>query len=80
MARETQILIAFERPRGVSDKELRDFIIDALESAGGCRSDDDHLFNSLGNVRVSKPIIPWREPTKLKPKLVNVVPWNKAKT
>lgn len=57
----TMLMISFKRP-GVSHTELRDFIIKALESAGGNRHPDDPLFESLEDVRVSKPVVPWREP------------------
>jgi hypothetical protein len=57
-----RVLVEFEPPAGVSFAEVRDFIIDWLESGGGNRHPNDPLFYSLRNVRVSKPIAPWRDP------------------
>jgi hypothetical protein len=57
-------MIEFEVPPRVSFGELRDFIITELESGGGNRHSSDPLFHSLENVHVSKPIVPWRDPSK----------------
>lgn len=79
MARETSVLISFKKPAGVSAVELRNFIILALETSGGCRHPDDPLFNSLRDVRVSKPITPWRDPSLPKQRASdNVTPFSRG--
>lgn len=60
----TTLVISFKKPAGVQHAELRQFIIEALEIFGGARHPDDPLFHSLKDVRVSKPVVPWREPAK----------------
>lgn len=42
-----KIELTFEMPSSVSNTELRQYITEALESSGGSRRSDDHLFNSL---------------------------------
>lgn len=44
--------ISFSARSSVSHNELREFITDALESWGGQRHPDDHLFESLQGVKV----------------------------
>lgn len=44
--------ITFYVPSSVSKTELREFITEALESSGGSRHPDDHLFHSLSDVEV----------------------------
>jgi hypothetical protein len=53
-------VITFECEYSVSRSELREFIKDALESWGGQRHPDDHLFGSLERVAVGKfePVLP----------------------
>jgi hypothetical protein len=62
-----RLMIEFDPPAGTSFPEIRDFIIDWLESGGGNRHPNDPLFHSLANVKVSKPIATWRDPSR-KPK------------
>jgi hypothetical protein len=50
---ERVAIITFDVPSSVGRHELRDFIVGALETWGGQRHPDDHLFRSLGNVKVS---------------------------
>jgi hypothetical protein len=59
-----KVLLEFDPPTGASFADIRDFITDWLESGGGNRHPNDPLFHSLSNVRVSKPIAPWRDPTR----------------
>ena len=42
-----KVEIVFTVPSSVSRAELRDYIIEALESSGGSRDPYDHLFKSL---------------------------------
>ncbi len=60
---KTTVLLTFDRPYNVTIVDLRNYIIDELESAGGSRHPEDPLFHSLQNVHVSKPITVWRDPT-----------------
>lgn len=60
--RRMTLVIDFEKPKNVSHSELRAFIIDTLEAWGGQKHPDDPLFGSLIDVRVSKSVIPYREP------------------
>ena len=62
--RSIRLLLEFDAPAGVPFSDIRDFITTALEADGGSRHPNDPLFESLANVRVSKPITAWREPTK----------------
>jgi len=48
-----QAKISFDVPDTVTRAELRAFIVAALETWGGQRHPDDHLFYSLGNVKVT---------------------------
>lgn len=64
MSRRMMVLLEFDRPKNVPFADIRDFIIEWLEGGGGCRHPDDPLFDSLPNVKVSKPIASWREPGK----------------
>jgi hypothetical protein len=52
--KELRTVLTFECEDSVSAIELRRFIKDALESWGGQRHPDDHLFGSLDKVRVGK--------------------------
>jgi hypothetical protein len=63
-----QVLLEFKVPTGVDFAEIRNCIITNLETFGGNRPPEDLLFDSLRDVRVSKPITPWRDLEK-KPKL-----------
>jgi hypothetical protein len=52
MARKT-IAVSFDMPDDdVSFADIREFVVDALGSMGGCRHPEDPLFHSLSNVRV----------------------------
>ncbi len=72
--RKMQLLIEFDAPQGADFADIREFIVDWLESGGGSRHPDDPLFHSLGNVHVSKPITAWRDPAKKKSKQMKLVP------
>jgi hypothetical protein len=80
--RKMRLMIEFEAPCGAEFSDIREFIVEWLESGGGNRDPHDPLFHSLGDVRVSKPIVAWRDPAKKeKPKLkvvdLKTSPWMK---
>jgi len=78
MARKKMaVLLEFVPPAGVTFPEIRDFIVEWLESGGGSRHPDDPLFHSLGEVRVSKPITAWRDPAQKPRKPFKVVDFPK---
>jgi hypothetical protein len=47
MTRVRTITVRCKTPLGVSDEDIAEFIINALESDGGSRHPDDPLFGSL---------------------------------
>jgi len=77
--RKMKLLIEFDAPVGADFADIRSFIVEGLESAGGNHHPEDPLFHSLGNVHVSKPITAWRDPAKKKSKQITVVPLHLAR-
>lgn len=67
------VVLEFEASNRASYPQVRDFITQELESGGGNRHPDDPLFDSLENVRVSRPIKSWRNPNLPKIRPANVV-------
>jgi hypothetical protein len=72
-SRKLALLIEFTAPRGATFADIRDFIVRELESGGGNRHPSDPLFYSLADVKVSKPIVPWRDPAQPAKKPLKVV-------
>ena len=64
--RKMRVMISFEAPPDAAFADIREFITEWLESGGGNRHPDDPLFHSLRNVKVSKPVVPWRDPARKK--------------
>jgi hypothetical protein len=77
--RKMRLMLEFDVPSGVAFNDIRDFIVDELESAGSYRHPSDPLFHSFGNVAVSKPITPWRDPARKKTQPVTVVKFDVAR-
>lgn len=49
-----KLIIEFDPPPQATYTEIKEFIIEWLESGGGCRHPKDPLFHSLKNVKVRK--------------------------
>jgi hypothetical protein len=73
-----KVMLEFDPPTGADFAEIREFIVDWLESGGGNRHPSDPLFHSLQNVHVSKPITAWRDPKRKKTNLVKIINTNQG--
>lgn len=51
---EDEYSVVFRRPLGATNREVKEFIIDALESWGGKLDPQNPLFHSLRPVRAQK--------------------------
>lgn len=46
------MIITYEAPEGSTKVDVEQYVITELQSSGGCRHPDDHLFDSLKDVKI----------------------------